>query len=312
MPKIAVIGAGMAGLTCARALGDHGLRPVIFDKGRGLGGRMATRRAEGGFQFDHGAQYLTARSRGFAEMLAGAEAAGALALWPEPRERPAYVGIPGMTGLAKHIGEELDIRKATRIQRIVPEDGHWRLDWQDGSERFDRLVITAPAPQTAALLPEDHDFAEALHSVGMDPCLTLMVGLPTGADLPFVTRRAPEEDISWIACDSAKPGRPDGPCVVAQAGRGWSLRHLELELDAIAERMLPLVREIIGKGATVDPPYLSAHRWRYGLVTSPLGQPYLRDGAKTLFAGGDWCLGAKAEDAWTSGRAIADALIDGL
>ncbi len=311
-PDIAIIGAGMAGLACASALNDRGLKTVIFDKGRGLGGRMATRRADRGFQFDHGAQYVSARGSGFADMLHHAEAAGALARWPDNREPTAFVGVPGMTGLAKHLSHGLDIRKATRVQRIVQAEGHWQLEWQDGKELFDRVVVTAPAPQIAPLLPESHEFTDALETVTMDPCLTLMIGLPQGVELPFVTRRTSDEEISWIACDSAKPGRPDGTCVVAQASREWSLRHLELEPDSIAKRMLPLVTRIIGADPNVDPAYVSAHRWRYAFVSSPLGQPYLHDSDYTLFAGGDWCLGAKVEDAWTSGRAIADALARSL
>jgi predicted NAD/FAD-dependent oxidoreductase len=311
-PEIAIIGAGMAGLTCARALQKRGLNSVIFDKGRGLGGRMATRRADGGFQFDHGAQYLSARDSGFADMLHRAEAAGAVARWPENKEPTAFVGIPGMTGLAKHLSEGLEIRRATRVQRIVPEEGRWQLEWQDGKALFDRVIITVPAPQVAPLLPQTDEFNTALETVEMDPCLTLMMSLPHGFDLPFVTRRTPDEDISWIACDSTKPGRPGETCVLAQASRDWSLRHLDLELDSIAERMLHLVNPIIGTGPNVAPVYMSAHRWRYAFVATPLGQPFLNDRANTLFAGGDWCLGAKAEHAWISGRAIADALAESL
>lgn len=301
----------MAGLTCARALTQRGCDVVVFDKGRGLGGRMATRRADGGFQFDHGAQYLRARSVAFASLLERAEAAGALARWPQDTRDPAFVGLPGMTGLAKHLASGLDIRSATRVERIVKEEGRWRLTWQGGSAAFDRVVVTAPAPQIAALLPQDHLFNGALAGVGMAPCLTLMVGLPHGFEMPFVSRRAEGEDISWIACDSAKPGRPDAPCVVAQAGHAWSRTHLEQEPQAIAERMLPMVLAAIGAGAAMEPVYVSAHRWRYAFVTAPLGQPYLCDGDHTLFAGGDWCLGAKVEDAWTSGQAIAEALAGG-
>ena len=103
-PRIAIIGAGIAGLTCARELVRHGIDPVLFDKGRGLGGRLSTRRGEGGYQFDHGARYLTAKSGGFESFLQDAEAAGAIATWsPNPGMR-AFVGTPGMTGLPKHLG----------------------------------------------------------------------------------------------------------------------------------------------------------------------------------------------------------------
>ena len=300
----------MAGLTCARELTQRGVDVIVFDKGRGLGGRMATRRADGGFQFDHGAQYLTAHSQGFAAMLERADASGAVARWPLDREEPAYVGVPGMTSLAKYLGHGLQIRKATRVEGIVKVSGGWKLVWEGGADIFDRVVVTAPAPQIAALLPENHGFTGPLDAVRMDPSLTLMVGLPSGVELPFVSRRTPDADISWIACDSAKPGRPDATCIVAQASRDWSVRHLELERDAFATLMLPLLSKALGIDAIIDPAYISGHRWRYAFVSRPLGQPCLVDEEQTLFAGGDWCLGAKAEDAWVSGQAIAETIAD--
>ncbi|NNE89514.1 MAG: FAD-dependent oxidoreductase [Silicimonas sp.] len=310
--KTAIIGAGLAGLACARELTERGADAVIFEKGRGLGGRLSTRRADGGIQFDHGAQYLVARNEGFLAMLQQAEAAGFAARWPLDCGEPAFVGTPGMTGLAKYLAPGLNIRKGVRITQILPSDGGWRLDWDNGSETFDQVVITAPAPQTADLLPRGHAMAKALEAVAMTPCLALMVGLPKDVDVSLVTADEPTDEIAWIARDDAKPGRPDTTCIIAHASPEWSAQHLELEFDEIAARMLPLVSEVIGYELTPDALYVAAHRWRYGLVTRPLGQPCLVDETGTLFAGGDWCLGPTAGDAWISGRAIADALVDAV
>lgn len=311
-PKIAIIGAGLAGLTCAQALAARGIPTVIFDKGRGVGGRLSTRRAEGGLQFDHGARYLSAQSDGFHAMLCQAEAAGAVARWPLNQQEKAFVGIPGMTGLPKYMAQDLDIRKGVRIKRIVDVSGKWQLEWDGGSETFDRVVVTAPAPQTVDLLPKDHPIAEALATVDMDHCLTLMVALANNADCCDITQRDPSPQISWVVRDSNKPGRPDRNCYVAHAAPDWSLQHLEMELDEIATLMLPLVSSALGIKLTPELPYVAAHRWRYALVSKPLGQPFTADTSRTLFAGGDWCLGKTAEDAWTSGKAIADAIVSTL
>ena len=302
----------MAGLTCARELMQRDIDVIVFDKGRGLGGRMATRRAEGGFQFDHGVQYLSPKGDGFAAMLEHAETAGAVARWPQDREDPAFVGVPGMTGLAKFLAVGLDIRKGVQIERIVKSQDRWQLEWAGGDAAFDRVVVAVPAPQIGALFTRAHPFGEDLNTVTMDPCLTLMVGLPAKVALPFVSLRAPDEDISWIASDSGKPGRPDATCIVAQASRDWSLRHLECDRDEFAKLMLPLVSEALGADVVTDPAYVSGHRWRYAFVSQSLGHPYLADKEETLFAGGDWCLGAKAEHAWTSGQAIAEKIANEL
>ena len=72
MLDVLVIGSGMTGIACARKLHAAGLDVLVLDKGRGIGGRMATRRVEVNGQticFDHGAQYVTARATGFKRAL---------------------------------------------------------------------------------------------------------------------------------------------------------------------------------------------------------------------------------------------------
>lgn len=61
LTDILIIGAGMSGLTAASALQQAGREVIVVDKGRGVGGRMATRRI-GAATFDHGAQFVTART----------------------------------------------------------------------------------------------------------------------------------------------------------------------------------------------------------------------------------------------------------
>ena len=307
--RVAIIGAGVTGLTCARALTAGGLQPVIFDKGRGLGGRLATRRADDGFQLDHGAPHVAAQGLGFQSLLQDAEACGALAPWPTEASDQGFVGLPGMTGFAKHLAQGLDIRRTVRVDSITQDNGQWVLKSEAGRETFDHLILTVPAPQAIELLPDDHALAAPLQNVVMDPCLTLMLSLPEGTHVPFVTKHKPSDDIAWIVLDSSKPGRPAGPCIVAHASLSWSQAHLELEKDEIADLMLPLVLQHLPSVETSDLPYVSAHRWRYARASTPLGQAYLADDAGTVLVGGDWCLGASAEDAWTSGTAMAEALL---
>ncbi|MEM6905266.1 MAG: FAD-dependent oxidoreductase, partial [Pseudomonadota bacterium] len=97
MADTLIIGAGMAGLACARALTDAGHRVTVLDKGRGVGGRLATRRTEDGWQFDHGAQYIAASGTPFREAMAGMAEAGSLAPWDQPDH---LVGVPGMSAVA--------------------------------------------------------------------------------------------------------------------------------------------------------------------------------------------------------------------
>jgi len=308
LPTIAIIGAGMAGLACARSLADAGLHPVIFDKGRGIGGRLATRRAPGGLQFDHGAQYLTAKTPAFATALAEMQAAGAAALWADGSGCEHVVGLPGMSGIAKHLGQGLDVRQNAELLRLTRDRNGWLLRIGEADLQFERVILTLPAPQVLRLLGPEHAFAPALSAVEFAPCLTLMAAFAPARPAPFLTSRSDDGPLSWIACDSSKPGRDTQGAWVAQAGPDWSRENLERDMTDVADRLLPVLCRYLGVDVA-QVTYRGAHRWRYALVTEPLGAPFLTDVTGTLFTGGDWSIGARAEAAWSSGKAIADEVL---
>lgn len=298
----------MTGLSCARRLVDAGAEVTVLDKGRGIGGRLATRRTRDGWQFDHGAQYVTARDPRFQTVIQGMRAASMADLWNDGASEPHVVGVPGMNGLAKHLGKGLAVRQKQTVLSVEPSQHGWSVVTESDREHAARVVITAPAPQIPSLIGPDHPLVQRLAHVEMAPCLTLMAALGEDQPTPFVSRRDPEDALAWIACNSAKPGRPAQPCWVAQANIAWSVEHLELERDGLARLMLPMLCERIG----ADPDavrYAAAHRWRYANVTTPLGTPFLRDSTESLYLGGDWCQGPRVEAAWTCGRAIADDIL---
>ena len=307
MIPVAIIGAGVAGLACASKLSQAGVRSVVFDKGRCVGGRVATRRADG-LQCDHGAQYVTAKGDSFVAMLRGFATTGDVGNWDDGTGKPKIVGLPGMSGLARAMASGLDIRQNAHVHSVVPAEGGWFLRIGDTELQAARVVMTVPAPQVAGLLGTDHPMVGMLGHVRLDPCLTLMAAVrgPT----PFVTRTDPADSLAWIAQDSSKPGRPvaDAVAWVAQAGLGFSAAHLEKDPAEIAALMLPLLCDRLGV-STDAVQYAAAHRWRYARVAEPLGKPFLCHQDATLYLGGDWCIGPRVEAAWTSGTAIADDLL---
>lgn len=307
MTPVVIIGAGVAGLACARKLADAGVVPVVLDKGRGIGGRVATRRA-GDLQFDHGAQFVNAHGAGFAAVLNGLTKAGTLAEWADGTGRSHRVGVPGMSAIPKALGAGLDIRQNAQVVRLVPDAGGWLLHLQDSTLRAARVVVTVPAPQVAALLGADHPLVGAIGAVQIAPCLTLMAAV--AAPSPFITRKDADDPLAWIAQDSAKPGRPQGAAAlwVAQAGEAFSTAHLQDDAATLTARMLPLLCERLGS-ASANVTHATTHRWRYARVTQALGLPFLYNDDATLYLGGDWCLGARVEAAWDSGTAIAADMI---
>ena len=155
-PPIAIVGAGLAGLTCARALHARGVPLHIFDKGRGPGGRMSTRRHGEALRFDHGAQYVTARSEAFRAQLQRWVAAGVAAPWrgrvrvlergevsDTRRATERYVGVPGMSALVSHQARGLEVAFGTRVAPLERDGARWRLRTTGGEElgEFERVVI---------------------------------------------------------------------------------------------------------------------------------------------------------------------------
>jgi renalase len=213
-----------------------------------------------------------------------------------------------MTALAEAMATGLEIRQLAQVTGIARQSDGWHLRVGDGEVIASRLILTVPAPQAAALLGADHPLQGALRAVRMDPCLTLMAGVRAPA--PYLTRKEPEDALSWIAQDSSKPGRPGGDVTawVAQAGTAFSRQHLETDPAGIAALMLPMLAVRLGVALdTVT--HASAHRWRYARAVEPLGRPFLRDDDARLYLGGDWCLGPRVEAAWTSGTAIAEDML---
>ena len=310
MAKIAIIGAGIAGLACARFLSDAGLSPIVFDKGRGIGGRVATRRADEGLQFDHGAQYVKSTDPVFQSVLGTCCEAGALARWKTKNQEIGYVGAPRMTALAKHLGQGIEIRQKAQVTTVLRGDDKWHVGIDKDAQAFDRVVCTAPAPQTLALLQPHLPAALASDAIDYDPCLTLMIALKTHPDLPD-TAKCPTKAFAWVAHDSSKPNRSSTGCWVVQASADWSQQHLEKTKDEICALMSELFLDHACLSSK-DVIYASAHRWRYAFVAKPLGQSFVKDTTQTLYAGGDWCLGPRVEHAWQSGTAIAKDLIAGV
>ncbi len=330
-PTVAVIGAGLAGLACASALAAAGAAVSVFDKGRGPGGRLSTRRVDGPdgpWRFDHGGQYLSVRDTGFRAVVDRLAAAGAMARWDarivkigaggtvtdSPAER--FVGTPGMNALVKALADALPAPPRWSLRVLPPErDGDgWRLRDEAGAPlgRFDAVTIAAPAPQAADLLAAAPDLAARAAGARMAACWAGMVvferPLETGWDAAFVAPEAPGGDVlGWAARDASKPGRPAAEAWVLHGSPAWSDAEVELAPEDAAARLLAAFRTLTG--ADGAPRYLAAHRWRYALPAAPLEVGSLWDAPARIGACGDWCVAARAEAAFVSGEHLARRMI---
>lgn len=322
-PGVAVVGAGISGLICARTLADHGHRVKVFDKARGAGGRMSTRRA-GAWRFDHGAQYFTVRDPGFRARVAAWRRDGLVAPWTgriavldggvtvmKADDTERLVAVPGMNALCRHLARDLDVSCETRVGVLQRTADRWRLRSSDGLDLgdFDAVVVSAPAPQAAALLGDAApELAARAGSVAMSPCWAVMAAFPEPLALGFDGAFAHRSPLAWVARNTSKPGRPEGEAWVLHGSPEWSQDNLDLEPDEAAARLLEAFGEAAG-GLGSDPAHLEAHRWRYALPQAPLAEPCLFDTGRRLAVCGDWCGGPRVEGAFLSGATAARRLL---
>ena len=322
---VLIIGAGMAGATAARALMDQGHRVQLLDKARGAGGRMSTRRLDA-LQFDHGAQYFTARDTRFRRWVDAWQARGLVARWqpklvsididgikekPESAPLPRYVATPGQNALVKQVLSDLDVRFNAQVSRIERESGRWQVFDVNGAllAQATQLLLCVPPPQAAALLAEFPAALNYARSTTMQPCWAVMAAFQPGLALEFDAAFVNTGALSWIARDSSKPGRRRGmDCWVLHANSAWSAQHIEDAPEQVCAALLAEFARLTG--TTLMPAHISAHRWRYALGKRDDDvDGHFYAGDMQLGIGGDWCAGGRVEGAFLSGQALAGAVM---
>ncbi len=320
--RVAVIGAGVAGLTAARNLARAGWDVVVFEKARGVGGRTSTRRSEAA-AFDHGAQYFTCRTDAFAHQVEDWCRRGVAAAWCAPiktlgggvssatrKASRRYVGVPGMSALAGDLAKELEVECGRRIARIEGSATRWILIAEEGAKfpGFDTVVVATPAPQAVPLLAPAPRLAELAAGVEMQPCHAVLVTFPHALEIDFGGAFVSESPLAWVARTPSKPGRPGVESWVLHAGPEWSSRHLEEPAEDVAQALLGAFGDAMGRELPAASS-CSTHLWRFARTTQPLGTPFLWDVDQRLAVCGDWTHGARVEDAFTSGELLSRAML---
>lgn len=320
VPRVAVIGAGLSGIICARTLADHGFPVTVFEKSRGVGGRMATRRTENGLRFDHGAQYFTVRHDGFRRYVESWSHDGIVQPWrckiaileqgrikQYETNHERFVAVPGMNAVCQHLARGLDIRLRTSVATLSTSGARWQLMCHDGTgaDGFDVVIVSAPAPQTAGLLHQAPGLARRVADQPMRGCWALMVSFTTPLKLGFDAAFVEGSPLAWLANNSSKPQRAAQPeCWVLHATPAWSHEHLEESAESTQTALLDAFWQAVGMPAR-DVHFIAAHRWRFALPTVPLTDRCLFDANLRVGACGDWCAGPRVEGAFLSGVAAA-------
>ncbi|APE31114.1 hypothetical protein BOX17_09200 [Halomonas aestuarii] len=339
----AIIGAGIAGIACARALQAHGLPVRLFDKARGPGGRMSSRRLTEA-TVDLGAQFFSVRDPAFRREVKAWRQAGVVATWPEALWEAStsgwqrhqdgverWTGVPRMSAVTRHMAEELEVVTDTRIECLEPEEQRWWLVDQHEERHgpFDRVVLAMPSPQARTLLQgHEPSLADECKAIIQRPCWAAwacfdapLPSLP-GVDDDWQAVRlaaatgqpATRDPLRFVSRNDSKPGRHgQGESLSLMARLEWSEEHLDLDDETAARRLLEAFREHLPSSVELpEPTSLGAHRWRYAQPDvfaggEAVNLDHRRSPAGLALCGDGW-RGPRVEDAWLSGHHLGEAL----
>jgi predicted NAD/FAD-dependent oxidoreductase len=313
---VAVIGAGLAGLSCAKRLHSQGKRVIVLDKSRGVGGRVATRRLYE-TRIDHGLVSFAIQGTHTEALLQDETIQATLRPWEN-----GWVVPLGNTAVLKRLAVELEIQ--TRY--CVTELNHARAGWELRGATSDAavirargLVIAIPAPQAIALLAtlmpsqSQQDILQCLDRVRFDPCMTVMLGYPLslGEQLPrrgvVAEGNAP---LRMVIEDSSKRPNPAQLTLCLHSTPEFAQQYVDRHDWETA--IQPLIQQWITQGgpAFQMPLWSQGHRWRYGFTQQALGMACVgQRWPAPLVCCGDWCLGAQIEAAIASGVAASEWIL---
>lgn len=325
---VLIVGAGLSGLTAARMIQAAGHSVIIFDKGRSVGGRLATRRVGAGLA-DHGAQFFTVRTPIFQEMVDKWLAEDLVYVWGHGWSdgslkrtvsdgHPRYVTRGGMNNLARNLAQDVDdVRVNTRIANIsYTAKGEWWLTDESGASYTGKnLLMTPPPPQALQLIgdaPLTKQDRQDLERIQYGPCVAGMfvvageVALPEpGAIQDF------NKPIYWIADNQAKGISPDERVVTLHMEARYSRKHYDMPDEQLLETLEEALQPYLGDDATVTDRDLK--RWRYSVPLTTHPRDILQaEGLPLVFAGDAFGGRGRVEGAYLSGYAAGRALVDKL
>ena len=314
MEKIAVVGAGISGLSVAQLLKGKA-EVTLFEKSKGVSGRVATRNSDPYF-FDHGAQYFTVRTDPFREFINPLIKNGLVKRWNAryvkfDKDRiierknwedlePRYVGVPTMNTLGKSLSFGCNIITDTKINKLE-RNKQWELQDDRGNryKPFDWVISSIPSPQVISLLPSTFTHFKTIQEIEMRACLSLMLGFETPLAIEFEAAHVTNTDLSWLAVNSHKPGRSNDFTLLVHSTEYYAEAQIDCDRTTVIDDMCLKTSKIVGcdlSGAN----FKNLHAWRYANNARREKSPVLIDWESNLAACGDWGLGGRVEGAFTS------------
>ncbi len=308
----------MSGLTAAIELERCGIGVVIVDKGRAVGGRMASRRV-GPARFDHGAQHFSARDARFSSQVDAWTTAGLVRTWfrsqsltnPDRGEEPRNVPIGGMRNLPEHLAAGLDVRTGVVVTAVSrTADGATVRSRDQPDLDVEGVILTAPVPQTMTML-EHGDIKipppvrSSLEAIRYDACLAVMAELDGPSGLPDGHLSPSTGPVAWIG-DNQDKGTSAVPAVTIHSTPEFADDHQREVSDASAEALVEAAERLMASNAATT----QHHLWRYAQprTTLDVGAVSLAPSSPVILAG-EVFAGARVEGAYLSGLAAAEQMV---
>lgn len=320
--KVAVIGAGVAGISCASELHQKGCDVILFDKARGPGGRMTSKRSAYGYM-DFGAQYFTARHPLFQQQVAIWQQQGLVSRWlaplyryqqeqliPSPDEQQRYIGIPAMHSPLKWTAQSISSQYECRITTLKPHAEGWQLLSEAGQlyGPYQQIVLSMPPAQVAALLSVIPGIR--LPETLLQPvwAVTLVLAEPSGHPAGGVFVSAEHSPLSWISRHNSKPGRAQTESWLLHFSPSYSTENLQQTPAFWQQQAIQGLTTILAQPVKVAE--VICHRWLYAQINVTAPETLQNDNPVTgLWLAGDWTRGGRVENAWLSGFDVATKIL---
>lgn len=324
MVKIAIIGAGISGLALANTIKNNA-EIELFEKSRGFGGRVATRRAND-FNFDHGAQFFKVKTLEFHNYIQPMLDQNIIKLW-EARfieiidgkitnkrtwgNDPAnYVGTPSMNSIGKYMAEGLNVQLSKKVERISKED-KWVV-YDENNEalgEYDWVISSIPPLQAQQMIPDLNVIFPNIKEYEMLACFSLMLGYEQPLELDFDAALVKGFDISWISVNSSKPSRDNNYTLLVHSTNKWAQENIEKDRDWVKDYLCDELKKIIPI-KTEKAEYIGLQGWRYAnIMKQKKGFEYFLNNENQIGLCGDWFIQGRIEAAYLSGTHLGKELL---
>lgn len=323
-----IVGGGLSGLVAATYLHSQGVKATVLDKGRGIGGRLATRRLShpqsGEGRVDYGVQYITARTEAFQEWIEQWLQLGIIVPWASvgrevsEKSQPKYRGVEGIRSITRYLSADLDIQTKTKVVSLQRTEENWTVFTEAGNVYSgDAVIITAPLPQSLQLLQNSHfnlsgTTGETLKQVTYRMCLAVL--LIVSQPIPITQGGScyvAGDTLDWITCNYQKGISPNCYTVTLYGNAQFSTEYSDPEKREVgAKQLIAAAKAYFGEASIIDS---QVHFWRYSTPINPFPEPFVSIEDSLYLAGDgfsprDESL-SSVENAFLSGLEVAKFLI---